>query len=65
MMGYVFSSVFADEINKYINLVASSGRYIEKIKSSLKSLDIYLSSLPAPDKTLTESRFLTNPQPLV
>lgn len=54
MMGYMFSSVFADEINKYIKLVASSGRYIEKIKSSLKSLDIYLTSLPAACKILTE-----------
>lgn len=54
-MGYVFNSIFADEINKYIKLVASSGRYIEKIKSSLKSLDIYLTRLPATDKILTES----------
>jgi len=53
-MGYVFSSVFADEINKYIKLVAASGKYIEKIKGSLKSLDIYLASLPAADKTLAE-----------
>ena len=55
MMGYVFDSVFADEINNYIKLVASSGRYIEKIKSSLKGLDIYLASLPVADKTLSES----------
>ena len=54
-MGYVFSSVFADEINDYIRLVVSTGRYVDKIRSSLKSLDIYLTNHFVADKTLAES----------
>lgn len=54
-MGYVFSSVFADEINDYLKLVIGSSRYVRKIESSLKSLDKYLTSRPSPDKILTES----------
>ena len=54
-MGYAFNSIFAEEIKSYIELVVASGRYVEKIKSSLKSLDIYLSSCPAAEKTLPES----------
>ena len=54
-MGYVFSSVYADEINDYLKLVIGSGRYVEKIKSSLKSLDRYLTSHSPIEKILTES----------
>lgn len=54
-MGYVFSSVFTNEINDYLKLVIVSGRYVGKIESSLKSLDRYLTSHPSPDKILTES----------
>jgi len=54
-MGYTFISIFAEEIKSYINLVSGSGRYVEKIKSSLKSFDIYLSGFPVTDKIITES----------
>lgn len=54
-MGYVFNSVFADEINSYLKLAIESGRYVGKIRSSLKSLDMYLISQSLADKTLTES----------
>ena len=54
-MGYVFNSIFSDEINDYLKLVSTSGRYVEKIKSSLKSLDRYLTSRSSAHKTLTES----------
>jgi integrase len=54
-MGYAFSSIFAEEMKSYIELVTGSGRYVEKIKSSLKSLDIYLSNGSASEKILTES----------
>lgn len=53
-MSYVFNSAFADEINGYIKLVIESGRYVEKIRSSLKSLDMHLINRSLTDKTLTE-----------
>ncbi len=53
-MGYVFNSVFADEINGYIKLAIESGRYVGKIRSNLKSLDMHLVSCSLTDKALTE-----------
>ena len=53
-MSYVFNSVFAEEIKGYIKLVIESGRYVEKIKSSLKSLDMHLINRFLTEKTLTE-----------
>jgi integrase/recombinase XerD len=54
-MSYIFNSIFANEINDYLKLVVESGRYVGKIKSSLKSLDSYLTSRSSADKILTES----------
>jgi len=54
-MSHIFGSILADEMNDYLNLAIGAGRYIGKIKSSLKSLDIYLTNHSIKDKTLTES----------
>jgi integrase len=54
-MGYIFNSIFADEINNYLQLTTESGKYMGKINSSLKSFDIYLISHTPVDKVLTES----------
>jgi len=54
-MGYVFGSIFAGEINNYLKLTSEAGRYVGKIKSSLKSFDIYLFRHHIKDKALTES----------
>ena len=54
-MSYTFKSIFANEIKSYIDLAASSGKYVEKMKSNLKSLDEYLSNRSVVDKILTES----------
>ena len=51
-MKYVFSSGFAPEMNEYLNLLASAGRYTAKIQSSLTNLDKYLTT------TLNHDRFL-------
>ena len=53
-MEYVFRSVLADEINDYLRLTIGSGRCVEKIKSRLKSLDMYLIKHSLVEKTLTE-----------
>jgi len=37
-MGHMFGSILADEMNNYLKLAVGAGRYIGKIKSSLKSL---------------------------
>lgn len=43
-MKYIYASVFASEISRYLKLLSESGRYILKIQSSLRSLDKYLIS---------------------
>jgi len=43
-MGYEFKSVFADEMNNYLSLLRKSERYIDKIQSTLRSLDRYLAA---------------------
>jgi hypothetical protein len=42
-------------MNNYLELLRAAGRYIEQIRSSLKSLDHYLSTYNYNDKELTES----------
>jgi integrase len=42
-------------MNNYLELLRAAGRYIEKIKSSLKSLDCYLEKHNYDDKNLAES----------
>jgi integrase len=41
-MKYVYASVFASEIVKYLKLLSEAGRYIYGIQSSLRSLDKHL-----------------------
>jgi len=41
-MKYVYESAFATEISRYLRLLSEKGRYIDKIQSSLRSLDSYL-----------------------
>lgn len=41
-MSYVLASVFSSEMNSYLNLLREAGRYINRIQSSLRSLDRYL-----------------------
>ena len=41
-MSYVFASVFSSEMNDYLSLLREAGRYINRIQSSLRSLDRYL-----------------------
>jgi len=51
-MGYVYGSVFADEINRYLNLLRAAGRYIYQTQSSLRSLDKFLISSGLTQKVL-------------
>jgi integrase len=51
----MFTSVLAAEMSNYLELLRAAGRYIEKIKSSLKSLDCYLKEHNCKDKILTEN----------
>lgn len=63
MMAYVFTSILATEMHNYLELLRTAGRYIEKIRSSLKSLDCHLDTCNHYDKILTEtilSSWLTN-----
>ena len=41
-MAYKFRSIFATEMNGYLELLHASGKYTAKIKSSLKSLDSHM-----------------------
>lgn len=41
-MKYVFKSVFASEMNQYLNLLHENGRYIYQVQSSLRDLDRFL-----------------------
>ena len=52
-MSHVFSSVFAAEMERYLNLLREAGRYIYQIQSSLRSLDKYLVSNAPAEKILT------------
>lgn len=47
-------SILASEINSYLELLRAADRYIDGIKSSLKSLDSYLEEQNHNDKFLTE-----------
>ena len=51
-MKYVFASVFAHEMEKYLNLLSESGRYVLKIQSTLRSLDKYLVDIGLSQKVL-------------
>ena len=53
-MKYNFSSVWATQMNDYLIFLCNAGRYIDKIKSSLKSLDRYLEENRYQDKFLTQ-----------
>ena len=55
MMAYIFTSILATEMNNYLELLRAAGRYIEQIRSSLKSLDYHLNTCNHNDKELTES----------
>jgi len=43
-MSYVYESIFATEIIQYLNLLSETGRRINKVQGSLRSLDKYLVS---------------------
>jgi len=51
-MGYVYGSVFADEMTRYLSLLQAAGRYIYQIQSSLRSFDRFLVSSGLADKTV-------------
>ena len=51
-MKYVFSSVFAHEMERYLRLLSEAGRYILQIQSSLRSLDGYLTEIAFRDGAL-------------
>lgn len=53
-MKYPFTSVLMEEMSNYLELLCAAGRYIEQIKSSLKSLDRYLAEHNYKDKSITE-----------
>jgi integrase len=53
-MKYNFASVLATEMSDYLNLLYEAGRYIDKIKSALKSLDYHLKANNHKKKALTE-----------
>jgi len=42
-MKYIYLSVFSHEIERYLNLLKESDRYIAKIQTALRNLDKYLS----------------------
>jgi integrase len=50
----VFTSIFAAEMNNYIELLRTAGRDVAQIKSSLRSLDRYLNEQSQENKNLTE-----------
>jgi integrase len=47
-------SILAVEINNYLELLHAAGRYVDKIKSSLKGLDCYLAEHNYKEKAITE-----------
>lgn len=53
-MKYLFTSIMATEMTNYLELLYEAGRYIDQIKSSLKSLDRYLVEQNHKDKIITE-----------
>jgi len=58
-MRYPFTSILATEMSNYLELLRAANRYIDKIKSSLKSLDCYLVEINYKDKSITEDVFST------
>lgn len=52
-MAYKFRSIFATEMNGYLELLHASGKYTAKIKSSLKSLDSHLVAHNLTDRNLS------------
>jgi integrase len=53
-MRYKFTSVLANEMSNYLELLREADRYIHKIKSTLKSLDCYLKEHNHKNKNLTD-----------
>jgi len=51
-MSYVFASVFAAEMERYLNLLREAGRYIYQTQSSLRSLDKYMVNTGLAQKSL-------------
>ena len=51
-MSYVFASVVAAEMERYLNLLREAGRYIYQIQSSLRSLDKYMVNNVLTQRTL-------------
>jgi len=47
-------SILAVEINNYLELLRAAGRYVDKIKSSLKGMDCYLEEHNHKEKSITE-----------
>jgi len=52
-MSDIYLSIFANEISSYLKLLINTGRYVGKIRSSLKSLDKYLATIKWSSNTLT------------
>jgi len=52
-MRYVYVSIFAAEISRYLNLLAEAGRYTGKIQSSLRSLDKHMAHCDLAQKALS------------
>jgi len=53
-MKYIFSSIFADEFNDYLNLVSSANQRIAGYCTTFKKLDIYMIKSSLNEKVLTE-----------
>ncbi|KAA6340384.1 Tyrosine recombinase XerD [termite gut metagenome] len=53
-MTHIFTSALATEMSHYLVLLREAGRYIDQVKSSLKSLDCYLKEHNHKDKVLTD-----------
>jgi len=53
-MKYPFTGALATEMSVYLDLLLEANRYIDKIKSSLKSLDNYMNEHNHKEKVLTE-----------
>jgi len=54
-MKYSFKSVFSYEVDQYLKLLTAAGRYIDRIQSSLRSLDKYLVDCCLSQKNLDAS----------
>lgn len=51
-MDYVFTSIFASEMERYLHLLREAGRYAARIQSSLRSFDKYLTGSGLAQKRL-------------